>query len=103
LTDGDGSGTLRSKLIASNSPILRKRLFWIIFYDLRAIIAVPAVAQCLTMGSLISLEKLLRLWSLLHEMDPTPRRRIRTHVPIESNSWVHAFTIGTKRCSCRRP
>ncbi|ELR21354.1 zinc finger in N-recognin protein [Acanthamoeba castellanii str. Neff] len=82
-----------SKEIDTSSAVLRKRLFWILCYDLRAVTAVPAVVQPLVAGALATLERFVRLWDLFQGMDPTPRRRIQSHVPVESNSWVHAFTL----------
>jgi hypothetical protein len=84
-----------SKEIDTSSAVLRKRLFWILCYDLRAVTAVPAVVQPLVAGALATLERFVRLWDLFQGMDPTPRRRVQSHVPVESNSWVHAFTLGT--------
>ena len=83
-----------SREIDTSSAVLRKRLFWILCYDLRAVTAVPAVVQPLVAGALATLERFVRLWGLFQGMDPTPRRRVQSHVPVESNSWVHAFTLG---------
>lgn len=84
-----------SKVLNTDAPILRKRLFWILCYDLCAVTAVPSVVQQLVVGSEASFERLLRLWDLLEAMDPIPRRRIRSHIPIESQSWIHSFSLGT--------
>jgi hypothetical protein len=85
-----------SKDIDPQSVVLRKRLFWVLCYDLRAVTAVPAVVQPLVSGGFATLDRFLRLWDLLQDMDPTPRRRVQSHVPLEQNTWIHSFTLGTR-------